>query len=86
MVPWPSWTKLLNYLLGKGRVFCQQKAESAIEKVIYPSAYTGNTEDDELKLLMHYLAYLKGKKGLRGIEKRNWKYNTIRRITGDEAE
>lgn len=62
------------------------KSQNNYGNAIYPSAYTGNTEDDELKLLMHYLAHLKGKKALRSIEKRNWKYNTVRRITGGEAE
>lgn len=62
------------------------KSQNNYGNAIYPSAYTGNTHDDELKLLMYYLAHLKGKKGLRSIEKRNWKYNTVRRITGDEAE
>lgn len=40
---------------------------------IYPNAYLGEKEDDELKYLVVYLKSLKDEKNVRSIEKRGWK-------------
>lgn len=53
------------------------KSQNNFGNAIYPSPYTGNTDDDELKIMMDYLHYLKDKDRVRNIEKRNWRYNAL---------
>ena len=40
---------------------------------IYPSEFTGDRNDDDLKFLSIYLKTLKDIENVRRIEKRNWK-------------
>jgi RNA polymerase II subunit A small phosphatase-like protein len=53
------------------------KSQNNFGNAIYPRPYIGSTDDEELKIMMDYLDHLKDKDGVRKIEKRNWRYNTL---------
>jgi len=48
------------------------KSKDNFGNAIYPRAFTGDAEDEELKILAKYLQSLKDKENIRKIEKRNW--------------
>lgn len=48
------------------------KSKDNFGNAIYPTEFTGDTHDKELKLLAKYLKTLKDKENVRTIEKRNW--------------
>ena len=48
------------------------KAKYNYGNAIYPKAYLGEEQDEELLLLAKYLITLKDKPNIRNIEKRNW--------------
>ncbi len=50
-----------------------EKVQNNYGNAIYPTEYTGNSEDDELLHLATYLQTLKNKTNVRTIEKRGWK-------------
>jgi len=52
------------------------KCKDNYGNAIYPSPFTGDPNDNELKLLSPYLKSLKDKENLRHIEKRNWQLKT----------
>ena len=49
------------------------KTELNYGNAIYPKAYRGNIEDDELLKLLKYLESIKDEPNFRKIEKRNWR-------------
>lgn len=49
------------------------KSKDNYGNAIYPSAFTGDSQDVELKLLAKYLKLLRDKENVRRIEKRNWR-------------
>lgn len=48
------------------------KSKDNFGNAIYPKAFKGDVDDNELPLLAKYLKTLKDKENIRGIEKRNW--------------
>lgn len=49
------------------------KSKDNYGNAIYPSAFTGDSQDIELKLLAKYLKLLRNKENVLRIEKRNWR-------------
>jgi len=49
------------------------KLQDNYGNAIYPKAFEGNPNDDELHYLLQYLQTLKDKTNVRNIEKRNWR-------------
>jgi len=48
------------------------KSKDNFGNAIYPSAFTGDMADKELRLLAKYLKSLKDEENIRRIEKRGW--------------
>ena len=67
--------KKYGYDLGKILIVddSPHKCRDNFGNAIYPKAYKGNTNDDELIWLAKYLQTFIGKKTVRKIEKRNWR-------------
>jgi len=53
------------------------KSKDNFGNAIYPKEFTGDTKDEELKLLAKYLHSLKDKENIRRIEKRNWQSRIV---------
>ncbi|MGH1339783.1 MAG: NIF family HAD-type phosphatase [Aureispira sp.] len=53
------------------------KSKDNYGNAIYPSAFVGNSTDQELKLLAQYLLLLKDKELVRRIEKRGWRGSVL---------
>lgn len=60
------------------------KSQNNYGNAIYPRAFVGDIDDNELELMMIYLDHLKDKKNLRRVEKRNWRHNTQQGMYGEK--
>ena len=57
------------------------KSTDNFGNAIYPKEFKGESTDNELKLLAQYLKTLKDKENVRRLEKRNWRSQTIHKLT-----
>jgi RNA polymerase II subunit A small phosphatase-like protein len=75
------WHKTLKKVLRLGyqkeRILAiddsPEKWRSSYGNLVRVNEFTGDTEDDELVQLMHYLEMIRGEPKFRTIEKRNWR-------------
>lgn len=77
-----NYSKVLKKVKKKGYSALQKtliiddtpnKCKNNYGNAIYPKAFNGEADDNELALLMQYLLKLKNVNNVRIIEKRNWK-------------
>lgn len=77
-----NYSKILKKVKGKGYARIEdilivddtpRKSKYNFGNAIYPSEFTGCTEDNELELLLKYLIKIKDEPNFRNFEKRNWK-------------
>lgn len=56
------------------------KSRQNYGNAIYPKAWEGEGDDEDLLLLSYYLPTLAGKPNVRTLEKRNWRSETLARL------